>query len=162
MVSDEKETDMKTAADILTCSINELITAGPETTIKDALRLMAKHNIGALFIAEKGMIVGVWTERDHLRNSVLPNLDIETARLKDYMTTGLIAAPHTAGIYELLDMYLGLRLRHLLIEKDGNYIGMVSSGDAVRAALVEKTKELKKLSSMVNWEYYENWRWDKK
>jgi len=157
-----KETDMKTAADILTCRISELITAGPETTIKDALRLMAKHNIGALFIEDNGKVVGVWTERDHLRNSILPEFDIETARLKDYMTTGLIAAPHTAGIYKLLDMYLGLRLRHLLIEKDGTYIGMVSSGDAVRAALVEKTEELEKLSSFVNWEYYENWRWDKK
>jgi len=153
---------MKTAVDILTCRISELITASPETTVKDALRVMAKHNIGALFIEDNGDIVGVWTERDHLRNSILPNFSIETAQLKDYMTTGLIAAPHTAGIYELLDMYLGLRLRHLLIKKDGKYIGMVSSGDAVRAALVEKTEELEKLSSLVNWEYYENWRWDKK
>jgi hypothetical protein len=50
-------------------------------------------------------------------------------------------------------------LRHLLIEKNGEFIGVLSSGDVMKANLNEKTKELEELNAMVSWEYYENWRW---
>jgi hypothetical protein len=29
----------------------------------------------------------------------------------------------------------------------------------MKAAIQEKTEELKSLQSMVSWEYYEEWRW---
>jgi hypothetical protein len=35
-------------------------------------------------------------------------------------------------------------------------------GDVIKANLNEKTKELKALNAIVSWEYYENWRFQKK
>ena len=75
------------------------------------------------------------------------------------MTKSLIFAPHTDTVYNLMDKFLGLRVRHLLIEKDGETIGMVSSGDVMKASIQEKDAELKQLNSMVGWDYYENWGW---
>jgi len=82
-----------------------------------------------------------------------------SAIIGDYMNTGLQSAPHTSTIYNLMDKFLGKRLRHLLIEKDGKYIGLLSAGDVSKAQLADKTEELTKLNAMVGWEYYENWRW---
>ena len=59
----------------------------------------------------------------------------------------------------LKDKFLGLKLRHLLIEKEGKYIGLLSIGDVIKASIQEKDQELKNLNAMVSWEYYENWRW---
>jgi hypothetical protein len=61
----------------------------------------------------------------------------------------------------LSDLFLGLYHRHLLIEKDGKYIGLLSSGDVIRAGLLERDRELKKLNKLVSWHYYENWGWDR-
>ena len=59
-----------------------------------------------------------------------------------------------------MDKFLGLRLRHLPVEKEGEFIGLLSVGDVLKASLHEKTEELEKLNGMVSWDYYEEWRWD--
>jgi signal-transduction protein with cAMP-binding, CBS, and nucleotidyltransferase domain len=82
--------------------------------------------------------------------------------MREVMVTDLEAVPHDTAVYKLLDMFLGLRIRHLLVERDGDYIGLVSSGDAIKAELVAKARELEELNAMVSWDYYEDWGWGKK
>jgi signal-transduction protein with cAMP-binding, CBS, and nucleotidyltransferase domain len=74
------------------------------------------------------------------------------------MTRGLSYAPHTDTVYELMDKFLGLRLRHLLIRKGEDFIGLLSIGDVTKACLQARTKELEELHEVVSWEYYEEWR----
>jgi signal-transduction protein with cAMP-binding, CBS, and nucleotidyltransferase domain len=88
-----------------------------------------------------------------------PTFDPNTIRIEEVMTQSLIFAPHTDTVYNLMDKFLGLRVRHLLIEKDGEPIGMVSSGDVMKASIQEKDGELKQLNTLVGWDYYENWCW---
>jgi len=153
---------MRTATEILQDKDSQIVSVAPDTTIIEALRIMIKNHIGGILIQEGDEIVGIWTERDLMRNSITANFDVKVAKIKDYMTTGLLSAPHTDTVYQLLDKFLGMRLRHLLIEKDGSYIGLLSIGDVIRATLLEKDVELRKLNAIVSWEYYENWQWRKK
>lgn len=150
---------MRTAEEMLKEKGDHMIYVSPETTISDALRLMIEKQIGAILVKEKDQIVGIWTERDLMRNTITAGFDVSSAKVADYMTTGLKAAPHSDTVYKLLDKFLGLRLRHLLIEKEGEYVGLLSIGDVIKASLIEKDQELKKLNAMISWEYYENWRW---
>jgi len=78
------------------------------------------------------------------------------------MVVGLKFCEHNTTIYQLQDKFLGMRLRHLLVQKEGKYIGMLSAGDVMKTILNAKEKELKDLNAMTSWEYYENWRWEKK
>ena len=153
---------MKTAVEILQDKDSHIISVEPDTTIIDALRVMIKNHIGGVLIQDGDNIVGIWTERDLMRNSLTADFDVKTARIKDYMTTGLLSAPHSDTVYQLLDKFLGMRLRHLLIEKDGNYLGLLSIGDVIRATLQEKDLEMQELKSMMSWEFYEDWKWRKK
>lgn len=57
-----------------------------------------------------------------------------------------------------MDKFFGLRLRHLLIEQDGEFIGLLSIGDVVRSALRQRTRELEELQQVANWEYYAEWK----
>jgi len=153
---------MKTAEDMVKEKSQDIVCITPNATIHEALLVMNENSIGAIFIKENDNIIGVWTERDLLRNSIIEGFDTKTAKIKDYMTKDLVSASHTVSLFELKDIFLGRRLRHILIEKDGKYIGLLSVGDVIRASLLEKDKELKDLHAMVSWEYYENWRWKKK
>ncbi len=153
---------MRTAEEIVQARSGSLICVSPVNTIRDALQLMVKHSIGAVLVKEGERIIGIWTERDLVRNMASEGFDPDSARVGDHMTTRLNAAPHTATVDLLTDRFLGLRHRHLLIEKEGEFIGFLSAGDVMREGLLAKDTDLKKLNATVSWEYYEDWKWKHK
>jgi signal-transduction protein with cAMP-binding, CBS, and nucleotidyltransferase domain len=150
---------MKTAHDMIQEKERDLVCVPEGTTIREALKKMNASKVGAILVTREEKPVGIWTERDLMRNILDGAFDPERSRIEAYMTRDLIRAPHTDTVYNLMDKFLGLRLRHLLIEKDGEIIGMVSAGDVMKASIQEKDGELKQLNSMVGWDYYENWCW---
>ena len=152
----------KTAEDILTERGSDLLTVGPDTLLKDAIGIMTQKKVGCILVVEDGDFLGIWTERDLLNNSLVPGFDIETAKICDYMTSKIIYAQHDDIIYHLIDKFLGLRVRHLPIQRNGKCIGMLSSGDVMRAALQQRTEELERMQEIVKLDYYDQWRWNKK
>ena len=150
--------DVKTAEQILQEKGGELYSVGEDATILEALRLMVEHKVGSTLVAEGNGLVGIYTERDLMRNTIDPEFDPAAARIGDHMTRGLKFAPHTDNAYELMDKFLGLRLRHLLIDRAGEFIGILSIGDVIRSALQERTRELEALQQVANWEYHEEWK----
>jgi signal-transduction protein with cAMP-binding, CBS, and nucleotidyltransferase domain len=150
---------MKTANDMIREKGGDILCVKEGTLVLEALKQMNERKVGAILVTRDGKPVGIWTERDLMRNTIDAGFDPRTARIEDYMTKDLIFAPYTDTVYNLMDKFLGLRVRHLLIEKDGKTIGMVSSGDVMKASIQEKDGELKQLNSMVGWDYYENWCW---
>jgi len=153
---------MKKAIDILNEKKSNLVSVSTGTTLQATLMEMNRMRVGAILVTRDAKVVGIWTERDLMRNILNPSFNLDSDLVEDYMTTQLITAPHDATVYELMDKFLGLRIRHLLIEQDGEHIGIISSGDVMKAAIQEKDDELKQLNAMVGWEYYENWRWKPK
>ncbi len=147
-----------TAGEILEQKGGELYSVSADTTILEALTQMVEHKVGSTLVKEGSRIVGIWTERDLLRNSIDSEFEPRKARIGDYMTRGVKFASHTDSAYELMDKFLGLRLRHLLIDKDDEFIGLLSVGDVMKAALQEKTREFEELHTVATWEYYEEWK----
>lgn len=150
---------MKTASEMIQEKGSDLLCVPEGTIVLDALNRMNARRVGAILVTRSGRPVGIWTERDLMGNIPDAAFDPGTTRIEEVMTRDLIFAPHTDTVYNLMDKFLGLRVRHLLIEKDGETIGMVSGGDVMKAAIQEKDEELKQLNSMVGWDYYENWCW---
>ncbi len=153
---------MKTAEQMLSEKSFGMITVPKEATVNEAIKVMNDNKIGAILVKDGEEIVGIWTERDLLRNALDDNFDRKTVKIGEVMTTELKYAQHDETVYQMQDKFLGMRLRHLLIQKDGKYVGMISTGDVMKTVLNEKEKELKELNAMTSWEYYDNWRWSKK
>jgi CBS domain-containing protein len=153
---------VKTAGDILAEKNSETVCVSKSQTIHEAIRLMNKSKIGAILVKENDEMIGIWTERDYLRNSDDPEFNSGTATVGDFMTSPLHFAPYDATLTQLEEMFLGLFLRHVPVEKEGQFIGMVSIGDVLRANLLEKDRQIKELNSLASWQYYENWGWDRK
>jgi signal-transduction protein with cAMP-binding, CBS, and nucleotidyltransferase domain len=153
---------MKTAADILNEKKRDMVTVRPEQTVREALERMQVNRIGAVLIKRGEKIVGIWTERDLARDILKAGFDIDRAKLEDHMTTRLYTAPADTPLLKLQEMFLGLFIRHILITHRGKTIGLLSIGDVMRASLLEKDAQIKDLTAMASWEYYENWGWDRK
>jgi signal-transduction protein with cAMP-binding, CBS, and nucleotidyltransferase domain len=152
---------MRTAEEILKHKGTDMVCVDQDTAICDALSVMNENRIGAILVKKDEKIAGIWTERDLMKNCLTEPFDAKKEKVGDHMNTNLQSAKHDADVYELMDKFLGKRMRHLLVEKEGKYIGILSSGDVMRATMQEKDEELKKLNTMVSWDYYENWKWEK-
>jgi len=149
---------MRLAIDLLLEKDRPMISVTPETTLFDALQIMVENNIGAIVISENDRVTGIWTERDLMHAAAKADFNPQTVLIKDYMRTGLKTVNFDEPIYKLQDRILGMFVRHLFVVKDEKIIGLLSAGDITRACLLERTKELESVS----WEYYENWRWERK
>jgi signal-transduction protein with cAMP-binding, CBS, and nucleotidyltransferase domain len=153
---------MITASDILENKGAKIFSINMNATVADALHIMMENKIGAICVTDdNNEIKGIWTERDLMKNVITEGFYSKTTKIKDVMSTKLISSLYTESLYQLMDKCLGMRLRHLLIEKDGKYIGLLSAGDLARANLMQKIEELKELNQMADWDYYENWKWRK-
>lgn len=134
---------------------------GPECTIQEALAKMAAHNVGAICVTDKGKMTGIWTVRDLSKNVLQDGFDVRTSLVRDYMASPVKSIPHNKDVHELMDRFLKLEVRHLLVSRRGQFVGMLSAGDAMRALLQVRKQELKELNEIASWEYYEDWHWDK-
>ena len=153
---------MHTAEDIVKDKNRRIVSISNNETVQKACQMMVENKIGAILVKKNDEFVGIWTERDllHLINS--KGFDPKNARVEDYMTTPLHTVSHNARLHKLEDMFLGLFVRHLLVEKEGETIGLISIGDVLRAGLLERERQFKECNYAVTWDYYENWKWDRK
>lgn len=148
----------RTALDILQEKGGQMLTVSSNTTVHEAVKVMAEKRVGAMLVKDDDKIVGIWTERDLMYRVLEIGFNPQTEPLSHSMTRNLISAHASENTFQLYDKFLGRRIRHLLIEDGGDYIGLVSSGDVMRAALQEQAEEYKDLNEMVSMEYYENWK----
>jgi len=149
---------MKTAEDIVKDKRYEIVSVSTDQTVEQACQLMVDTKIGAILVKKNDKYVGIWTERDLLRNITTPGFDPHMARIGDYMTTELHSVSHDTTLHKIEEMFLGLFVRHLPVDKDGETIGMISIGDVLRANLLQKEQQFKDLNEFVNWDFYENWK----
>lgn len=149
---------MNTAEDIVREKQQDIVSISWDQTVHQACLEMVERKIGAILVKRDGKFIGIWTERDLLLKMTEKGFDPQTAVIGDHMSTPLRTAPHSTRIHKLNEMFLGLYLRHLPIEKNGEFIGLLSIGDVLRASLIEMDQQLKQLNAYVTWDYYENWR----
>lgn len=63
-----------------------IITLVPETTVRAAAKLMAKYRIGAVPVAERAKLLGIFTERDLMNKVIADGIDTDTTLIRDVMT----------------------------------------------------------------------------
>lgn len=149
---------IRTARDILKDKGGHMVTANSDATIYQALTIMTQNRVGSIVVLEEEKIVGIWTERDLMFRVMEEGFNPKTARLKDNMSVNIISANIEEQAYQLMDKFLGRRIRHLFIEDGGEYVGLLSVGDVMKANLQLKNEEFEELNQMVSLEYYENWK----
>jgi two-component system NtrC family sensor kinase len=136
---------MKTAEDIVNEKGRDIICVPPQTTVFEALTRMVDLKIGAILVERGNAIVGIWTERDLMRNSLSPGFDARTARIGDLMNPRVASVPHDHTTDQLLALFSRQRLRYLLVEKNGRHRGLIAVSDVIQACLTEKAEGYQRL-----------------
>jgi CBS domain-containing protein len=120
-------TDHKTVHSLI--DGQNIISLPPDTTVRAAAKVMAKHKIGAVPVTESGRLIGIFTERDLISRVIAREVNPDATRLRDVMTP----QPQTVDVAEsagkALQMMRDGGFRHLPVTQKGQLLGIVSIRD---------------------------------
>jgi len=119
-------------ANILARKGSMAVTVLPEQSIREALALLARHNIGALVAVQGDHPVGILSERDIVREAAR-NEGFLACTVADLMTRNVITGQPHDDLLTVAHTMTERRIRHLPVVDQDRLIGMVSIGDVVKA-----------------------------
>jgi CBS domain-containing protein len=111
----------------------EPIVTLPGTSIREAIQMMLKHDVGALIVAdETGTLLGIFSERDLLSKVADPAADYAKLTIGEFMTgkPECVNADDTLA-FALHKMDVG-GYRHLPVMNDGKPAAVISVRDLLR------------------------------
>jgi CBS domain-containing protein len=119
-------------ANVLASKGVKVVTVRPEQTIREALALLAEHNIGAVVVtAGEGRPAGILSERDVVRMLARDErvFDWPVSRI---MTRDVIVGSPGDDLATVGSTMTEKHIRHLPVMDGGKLVGIVSIGDIVK------------------------------
>ena len=129
----------------------EVVTVGCSTCAREAARLMAARQIGALPILDGDRLAGIITERDILARIVAADLDPAATSVAQVMSTQLLVAEIDEPWDACLQRMQQANVRHLIVLDDGRLAGILSLRDLVAVDLDEKAEAINLLNAYVSY-----------
>jgi len=140
---------MLTAQNILEIKGKDIWTISPDDSVFDALRLMARVDVGALMVTEGEKLVGIISERDYARKVILLGKTSKETLVKEIMTKKVISIHPMQTCEECMDIMTKNRVRHLPVMEGGELLGVVSIGDVVKNIIYKQREMIKDLTGKV-------------
>ncbi|TMJ20629.1 MAG: CBS domain-containing protein [Alphaproteobacteria bacterium] len=121
-----------TIADILQSKGSEVLTISGDTSVRDAVALLAERRIGALPVTRGGAIAGIMSERDIIYRLQSDGAGILDWTVERIMTAPAITVTPSTEIMSALSLMTRRRIRHLPVVEGEAMVGLVSIGDLVK------------------------------
>jgi CBS domain-containing protein len=142
-----------TVNDILDHKRTEVWSVAPDTTVYQAIQLMADKNIGALPVLDDNRMVGIISERDYTRKVILKGRASRDTPVRDIMTRDPVLAVPGDTIVECMRMMTEHKVRHLPVMDGSTMLGIVSIGDLVNWIISAQTVAIDQLEKYITGAY---------
>jgi CBS domain-containing protein len=109
----------------------EVFTAAPTGSVRELLRALAEHNVGALVVTDGTDVIGVVSERDIVRRLGADGADVLDRPIAEIMTTSVVTCASGDSIDGVAEIMTERRVRHMPVVDGGRLTGIVSIGDVV-------------------------------
>lgn len=126
------------ARDILRRKGSQVISISPQSSVLDALKLMAEKNVGGVLVMEGEKLVGIFTERDYARKIILKGKTSAESKISEVMVSNLITITPDNDIADCMRLMTSKTIRHLPVIEDGKLVGLISIGDVVKTIIEEQ------------------------
>ena len=139
-----------TIAAILEKKGHEVVSISADTTVREAVALLAGRRIGAVPVTDGGGIVsGIFSERDVLYRLHSDGADILDWPVRKVMTAPAITAEPGMPALVALSQMTKRRIRHLPVVENGRLTGIVSIGDLVAYRIHRIEEEAEAMRSYI-------------
>ena len=131
-------------------SDDAVVTVKPGAMVSEAVGILAERKIGTVVISKDGHKAdGILSERDIVRMLSQKGVAILNGRVAAYMTSKLVTCGRDDSADSVLQKMTDGRFRHMPVLEDGQLVGLITLGDAVKARLTELAMEKDALEGMI-------------
>ena len=141
---------MKNVIELLRVKGHQYWSVTPDTTVFDALKLMAEKNIGVLLVLEGDVLVGLLSERDYARKVILKGKSSKDTLVKEIMSEKVIYVEPEQTVEECMALMTDKHVRHLPVFEGDKLIGIISIGDVVKAIISEQEFIIEQLEHYIS------------
>lgn len=140
-------------SDVLARKSATIWNIAPQTTVFDAIQLMAEKNVGALLVMDGNKLVGLISERDYTRKVVLHGHSSKQTTVRDIMTAPVVSVSLHDAVADCLHLMTDKRVRHLPVVMDGKVIGVMSIGDLVKWVMDAQSAAIEQMENYIGGGY---------
>jgi CBS domain-containing protein len=138
--------------------VEDVVTVEEDITVKKAVAIMNKYEIGCLIVTKRSKPVGIITERDMLTRVLAESRASEKTKVAEVMSRPLIVADPNMELEEAAKLMFKMKVKKLPILSEGRLVGLVTLTDLARfqpqimkilkkmQALDEAPKRMKKVA----------------
>ena len=141
---------MKLVKHLLDGKGRHIVSVVPDTTVLDAIILMADKAIGSLIVMDGDELLGIVTERDYARKVIIKGRSSKTTRVSEIMTTDIFTTSSAESVNDCMSLMTEKRIRHLPVLEDNRVVGIISIGDLVQAIISDQKEEIEQLENYIS------------
>jgi CBS domain-containing protein len=140
---------MLTVRELLGKKGGHVWSVSPDSTVYEALQLMADKNVGAVLVLADRTLEGILSERDYARQVILKGKASRDTPVREIMTTKVVCVAPERTIEDCMALMTDKHIRHLPVLSGGDLLGVLSIGDVVKAVISEKQFMIEQLESYI-------------
>ena len=141
---------MKLVKHLLDRKGRHVISVAPDTSVLDAIKLMADKAVGSLVVMQDDKLLGIMSERDYARKVIIKGRSSESTPVSEIMTADVITTSSAHTVNECMNQMTERKIRHLPVVEDEKVIGMISIGDLVEAIISDQQEEIEQLEHYIS------------
>jgi CBS domain-containing protein len=127
----------------------EVFAIAPESTVLEALDMMAQHNIGALLVMSGENMAGIVSERDCVRKVDLTGRNAGDTKIGDIMTSQVVTVQCDQPLEECMELMIEKNIRHLPVYDGEELVGLLSVRDVLREVVEVQQMMLSQLERYI-------------
>ena len=140
---------MNKVSAILARKGNYAINVLPETTVLDAIKLMAEKNIGSVVVMENDHFLGIVTERDYSRKVILKGKHSVDTKVSEIMSEDLPSLKPDDSVELCMSLMTQQNIRYLPVFENDRLCGIISMSDVVKETILAQKETINHLENYI-------------
>lgn len=140
----------KKVADVLLRKGSKITTVSPETTVLEALHIMADQNIGSVMVLQDGHYLGIVTERDYSRKVVLKGKSSTDTKVSEIMSNDLPRVTAHDSVDYCMQLMSDKNIRYLPVFDENQVTGIISINDVVKETILSQQETITQLKDYLH------------
>ena len=126
-----------------------VVTIASGTTVSETAQLLSEKRIGAVVVVDGDTPLGIFSERDIVRELGRRGEACLKDKVDDLMTRAMVSSTPSESADQVLSKMTEGRFRHMPVMEADKMVGLISIGDVVKARLSELSMEKDALEGMI-------------
>jgi CBS domain-containing protein len=140
----------KKVADVLLRKGSNITSVSPDTSVLEALHIMADQNIGSVMVLDNGQYQGIVTERDYSRKVILKGKSSTDTKVSEIMSADLPRVTPNDSIDYCMQLMSDKHIRYLPVFESDHVMGILSINDVVTETIFSQEETITQLKDYLH------------